>query len=129
MVGNGEEGKFKAGGDTGFIEDVGEMAFDGFFAECELFGDVAVGAAFDDAAHDFEFTRSEPVSLALWYDGLLHEVVQGGNQVDDAFAADPVIAAIDGANRCLQVAGKGIFEHNAASADVQGFNDLLGGDG
>jgi hypothetical protein len=33
VVGNGEEGKFKACGDTGFVEDIGEMAFDGFFAE------------------------------------------------------------------------------------------------
>ena len=32
MVGNGKQGKLKARGNAGFIEDVGEVPLDGLFA-------------------------------------------------------------------------------------------------
>ena len=126
---DGEEGQFQAGGDAGFVEDVGEVALDGFFAEVELLGDVAVAASLDDGADDFKLAGGEAVGLALRDLGLLHEVVEGGDEVDDALAADPVIAAEDGADGGLQVVGEGVFEDDAAGADVQGLDDLLGGDG
>ena len=52
-----------------------------------------------------------------------------GDEIDDALAADPVIAGMDGADGGLQVAGESVFEHDAARADLQGLNDLLRGDG
>ena len=61
--------------------------------------------------------------------GLAHEVVQGRDEIDDALAADPVVAREDRANRRMQVAGKGVFEDDAARANVERLDDLLGGDG
>ena len=82
-------------------------------------------AAFDDAAHHFELARSEPVGLALRHGGLLHQVVQGRDQVHDALAADPVIAGENGADGGLQMVGERVLEHDAARADVQRLDDLL----
>ena len=118
-MGDGEEGKFEAGGHAGLVKDVGQVALDGLLAQAELLGDVAVAAAFHDAALGFVLGRG----------GLLHQVVERGNQVDDALAADPVIAADDGADGGLQMAGEGVFKHDAAGTDVEGFNNLLRGDG
>ena len=75
-MGDGEQGQFETGGDAGFVEDVGEVALYGLFAEAELLGDVAVAAAFYDATDDFEFARGEAVGFALGTAGLLHELVQ-----------------------------------------------------
>ncbi len=88
MVCYGEEGQFKAGGDAGLVEDVGEMPLDGLFAQSELLGDVAVGATFDNATDDLELTRGEAVGFALRDGGLLHEIVQGGYEIDYPLAAD-----------------------------------------
>ena len=129
VVGDGEEGKFQAGGDAGFVEDVGKVPFDGFFGKGELLGDVAVGAAFNDAADDFHFAGGEAVGLLLGGGGLLHEGVEGADEVDDALAADPVVACHHGADGGLEVVGEGVLEDDAACADLQGFDDLLGGDG
>src|SRR5580658_683771 len=104
------------------------MALDGFFAEGKLLGDVAVAAAFNDAADHLKFPWCEAVGLALRHGGLLHEVVESGDEIDDALAADPVVSGNDGANGGLKMAGEGILENNAARADVQGLNDLLSGD-
>ena len=128
-MGDGEEGKFETGGDAGLVKDVGQVALHGLFTERELPGDVAVAAAFDDCSDDFEFARGEAVGFVLGRGGLLHQVVERGNQVDDALAADPVIAADDGADGGLQMAGEGVFKHDAAGTDVEGFNNLLRGDG
>jgi hypothetical protein len=57
------------------------------------------------------------------------ELVQGLEEVGDALSADPVIAAEDGAQGLGEVAGDGVLEDDAAGADLQGLNDLLGGDG
>ena len=65
LVGDGEEGQFEAGGDAGLVEDVGQMALHGFLAERELLGDVAIAAAFHDAADHVEFARGEAVGFAL----------------------------------------------------------------
>ena len=54
--------------------------------------------------------------------------MKSADEVDHALAADPVIATKDGANGGLQVAGEGVFEDDAAGADVQGLDDLLRGD-
>ena len=55
--------------------------------------------------------------------------MEGGDEVDDALAADPVVAAEDGFDGGLEVVGEGVFEDDAAGADVQGLDDLLGADG
>ena len=54
-----EEGKFQPVAHADLIENIGEMAFDGFFADAELRGDVAVAAALDDGAYDFKLARGE----------------------------------------------------------------------
>ena len=129
-MGNGEESQFEAGGDAGFVEDVGEVTLDGFFADSELLGDVLVAAAFDDAGDDFEFAWGEAVGLALGCGGgLLHEGVERGDEIDDALSTDPVVAGEDGAQGAREVAGKCVLEDDAPGADLQGFDDLLGGDG
>jgi len=46
------------------------VTLDGFFAEAELLGDVAVGAAFDDAADNFHFARGEAEGFAVGDGGL-----------------------------------------------------------
>ena len=125
---NSEEGELEACGDTGLVKDVGQVALHSFLAQSELFCNVAVAAAFHDAAHHFKLAGGETVGLALRHHGLLHEVMKGRNQVDHALAANPVIAPEDGADGRLQVAGERVFEHDAAGADVQGLDDLLGGD-
>ncbi len=91
-MGDGEEGKFEAGGHAGLVKDVGQVALDGLFTERELPGDVAVAAAFDDAGDDFELARGEAVGLALGDGGGLGlELVQRLQQVGDALPADPVV--------------------------------------
>ena len=98
LMGDGEESQFEPGGDAGFVEDIREVPLDGLFADGELLGDVLVAAAFDDAGDDFEFARGEAVGLALGHSrGLLHQGVERGDQIDDALAADPVVAGEDGA--------------------------------
>ena len=115
---------------AGLVEDVRQVALHGLFADGELLGDVALRAAFDDAADDFEFARREAVGLLLGHGrGLLHQVVQRGDQVDDALAADPVVAGEHGPQAFTRCAGHGVLEHDAACADLQRFDDLLGGDG
>ncbi len=106
------------------------MALYGFFGDGELLGDVAVGAAFDDAGDDFELAWCEAVGLAFGNGrGLGGEFVERAEQVGDALAADPVIAGEDGAQGVGEVAGYGVLEDDAAGADLEGFDDLLGGDG
>ena len=129
VVGDGEHGQLEAGGDSGFVEDVGQVAFDGFFAEAELLGDIAVGAAFDDAADDFHFAGGKAEGFAVGDGGLLHELVKSADEIDDAAASDPVIAAGDGANGGGDVLGDGILNNDAAGADLEGLDDLLGADG
>uniref|UniRef100_E6QIA4 Uncharacterized protein n=1 Tax=mine drainage metagenome TaxID=410659 RepID=E6QIA4_9ZZZZ len=129
MVGDGEESEFEAGGDAGLVEDVGEVALDGLFAEAELAGDVAVAASLDDAADDFKFARGEAEGFALRRSGLLHEAVERADKVDDALAADPVVASDDSADGGLEVVGKSVFEDDAAGTDLERFDDLLCGDG
>ena len=50
--------ELEAGGDAGLVEDVRQVALDGLFAQVELLGDVAVAAAFNDAADDFKLARA-----------------------------------------------------------------------
>src|SRR5581483_5006157 len=126
---DGKERKLQAGRDAGLVEDIRQMALDCFFAEAELFGDIAVAAAFYDAADDFEFARREAVGLGLRRRGLLHQVVQGRNEIDDALATDPIIAGGDSTNGGLEMTRESVFENDTARADVQSFDDLLGGDG
>ena len=123
-----KEREFEPRGDTGFVEDIGEVALDGFLTQRELLGDIAIAAAFHDAPDHFKLARREAVSFALRNGGLLHQVVQRGHKIDDALAADPVIARVHGSNGSLQMAGDGIFEHDTARADVQCLDDLLRGD-
>ena len=93
LVGDREQRKFKARGDAGLVEDIRQVALDRLFRDVELACDVLVAAAFDDALDDFQFARRQPVGLAFGNGGgLLHQLVQGLEQVGDAFAADPVIA-------------------------------------
>ena len=88
-----------------------------------------VAAAFDDAGDDFELARGQAVGLALGHGrGLLHQLAQGAQQVDDALAADPVVAGEDGAQGVGEIAGDRILQDDAAGADLQRFDDLLGGD-
>src|SRR5580700_7268648 len=47
VVRNGEKRKFKPSGNSGLIEDIRQVPLDGFFTQGELFGDVAIAAAFD----------------------------------------------------------------------------------
>ncbi len=73
---------------------------------------------------------SEAVGLALGDGGgLLHELAQGLEQVDDALAADPVVAGEDGAQGWVRSPATDILEQDAAGADLQRLDDLLGGDG
>ena len=107
-----------------------QVALHGFFGDGELLGNVLVRAALDDAGDDFELARGETVGLALGLGGcFLHEVVKSAEEVDDALAADPVVAGEDGAQGLGEIAGDGVLEDDAAGADLKSFNDLLGGDG
>ena len=128
-MGDGEERQLEARGNARLVEDIREMALDGLFTERELLGDVAVAAALDDAADHFKLARGEAVGFALRHGSLLHELVERGDKIDDALAADPIIARVNGADGSLQMAGERIFEYDAARADMQRLNDLLGGDG
>ena len=65
LVGDGEQGQLKAGGNAGLVEDVRQVALHGLLAERELFGNIAITAAFHDAAHHLEFAGGEAVGLAL----------------------------------------------------------------
>jgi len=129
LVRDGEEGKFQTSGYAGLVEDIGQMALHGLFDQGELLGDIAIAATLDDATDDFHLAWSEAIGFSLGHGSLLHQVVKSGDQVDDALSADPVISRENGANGDLEVTGKGVLKDNAAGADVQGLNNLLGGDG
>ena len=58
-MGDGEEGEFEPGGDAGFVEDIGEVAFDRLLADGELLCDVAVAASFNDAGDDLDGETSQ----------------------------------------------------------------------
>src|SRR5579862_6416806 len=105
------------------------MPFHGFLAQAELLRDVAIAAALDDASDDLHLARRQTECFAFRRGSLLHELVQCADEIDDAPSADPVIAGVDGANGAGEVIGESILEHDAASADLQRFNDLLRGDG
>src|SRR6185369_6604321 len=93
LVRDGEEGKLEAGGDTSLVEDIREVAFYGLFADGELLGDILIAAAFDNAGDNFEFAGCETVGLLLRGGrGLLHQLIECGDEVDDTLAADPVVA-------------------------------------
>lgn len=92
MVSNSEERQLKARGNAGLVEDVRQMTLDCLFAQCELFGNIAIAASFHDAPHDFELAGSEPVGLLLRRCRLLHQVMESRNEIYDALAADPVVA-------------------------------------
>src|SRR5580692_6999740 len=129
MVGDGEKGQLKTRGNAGLVEDIRQVALDCLFAKSELLGDIAVTASFDNASDHFELARSEPVCLLLRRSRLLHQVVEGGNEIYDALATDPVIARADGADGGLQMASQRIFQHDAAGANVKCLDDLLRRDG
>ena len=126
---DGKEGQFQAGRDAGLVEDVGEVALDGLFAQIELPGNVPIAATLDDATHHFKLTVREAISLARGQGGLLHQVVKRGDKIAHALAADPVVAGEDDANGGLEMAGKSVLDDNAAGANLQRLNDLLSGDG
>ena len=95
--------------DASLIEDVREMALHGLFRDGVLLRDVLVAAAFDDAGDHFELARGEAVGLALGDGGgLLHQLVQGGKEVGDAFSADPVVAREDSTKGLREVPGDGV---------------------
>src|ERR1700733_1321571 len=129
FVGDGEERQLQPGRDASLVEDVREVAFHGLFADGELFGDVLVAAAFDDAGDDLELARGQAVGLALG-DGcsLLHELTEGTQEVYYALAADPVVTGEDGSQGVGEIAGDRVFQDDAARADLQRFDDLLRGD-
>jgi hypothetical protein len=129
LVCDGKKGKFQPSRDACFVKDVGEMPLYGFLAQSELLGDIAVAATFHDATNHFKLPWSEPVCFALRDSGLLDQVMERGNQVDHALSTYPIVSIEHGPYGSLQVADKGVFEHDSASADLERFNDLLGGDG
>ncbi len=125
VVRYGEQGKLKARGDTGLIEDIGEMALDCFFTERELLGNVAVAAALNNTTHNFKLARGEAVGFTLGHGGLLHELVESSDEVNDALATDPIIAGVNSSDGGLQMVREGVFEDDATGADMQGLDDLL----
>ena len=88
------------------------MALDGLFTQVELFCDIAIAASFNNAAHHFKLARSKAVGLVLGHGCLLHQIVESRDQVDNALAANPVVAGRDGADGGLQMAGQGVFEQD-----------------
>ena len=92
LVCDGEEREFQSGRNAGLIEDIRQMPFHRFFADAELLGDVAIAAAFHDAAHHFQLARRQPIGLALGNGGLLHQLMQRANQVHHPLAANPIVA-------------------------------------
>ncbi len=121
--------QFEPRGNARLVEDVRQVALHGLLAERELLGDIAIAAAFHDATHHVEFARGQAVGLALRRLGLAHQLVQRRDQVHDTLAADPVVTGIHRANGRVQRARQGIFQHNAARADVQRLDNLLSRDG
>src|ERR1700733_5290037 len=128
-MGNGKQRQFQTRGDSGFVENVRQMALHRLLADTELLGDITIAATLYDAANHFQFPGREAIGFALGNGSLLHELVQCAHQVDHALAADPVIPGGDGPYGGGKVVGQGVFEHDATGAYLQGFNDLLGGDG
>ena len=51
--------QFKAGGDAGFFENIGEMSLYCFFAETELRCNIAIAEALYDATHHIQFARRQ----------------------------------------------------------------------
>src|SRR5271170_8042859 len=105
------------------------MSLDGFLAQAKLLCDVAIAATLDDAANYLHLSRRKTKGLTLGRRSLLHQVVQCADQIHNTAAADPIVSGDDGADRAGEVIGKSVFEHDAASANLQRFNDLLRGDG
>ena len=125
VMGDGEESQFKARGDAGLVEDIGEVTLYRLFTERELFRNITVAATLDDATHHLKFARGETVSLALRHGGLLHQVVERRDEIDDALAADPIVARMNGADGRLQMIRERVFENDSAGADMQSFDYLL----
>src|ERR1700761_9148192 len=129
LMSNGKQGQLQPGGNPSFVEDIRQVALNGLFADTELLGDIAIAATLYDAAHDFQLPRRQSIGLALGYGSLLHELVQGANQVDHALAANPVISRRNRADGGREMVSQCILEDDTAGANLQRFNNLLGGDG
>lgn len=72
---DGEKGQFEPSGDARFVEDIRQVALHRFLAQIELFGDVAIAAALNDASDDVELSWREAVGFSLGYGCLAHQLV------------------------------------------------------
>src|ERR1700722_18876252 len=129
LVGDGKQRQFQTRGNSSFVENVRQVPLHSFFADAELLGDITIAAAFHDAANHFQLTGRQAIGFAFGNRSLLHQFMEGANQVHHAFATNPIIARGYGPDGGGEVVGEGVLKHNAAGADLQRFDDLLGGDG
>ena len=104
---DGKHRQFEARRDSRLVEGIREVPFDGFFAQPELFRDVAVAAALDDAADYLHFARGKAEGLTLRNSCLFHQIMQCADQIHDAPAADPVIAGDNCTDRTREMVGQG----------------------
>src|SRR5271170_7576649 len=76
--------------DSGLVEGIREVPLDCFFAQPELFCDVAIAATLDNAADHLHFTWRKAEGFAFRDSRLFHQVVQCSDEVYDPATADPV---------------------------------------
>src|SRR5271165_6022630 len=72
----GEQRQLQAVADPQLVEDIGQVALDGFFANAEGLRDVLVGASFGNQADHLELACRQAKGLAGRRGGLRGEVTQ-----------------------------------------------------
>src|SRR5258708_4136631 len=119
---NGIQRQFEAVGDAELIKDVVQMVFDGLFGDEELFADFLVAKTLSDKLHDFFLAVAEQrlFTARPGFAGLgkrLHDL--GGHAI-----VEPDFAGMHAVNAFHQEVGSGLFQHNAASAETHGADNV-----
>src|SRR5712664_182667 len=114
--------QFEAVGDAELIKDIVQMVFDSLFGDEKLFADFLVAETLRDKLHNFFFAVAEQRLFAArpGFAGL-------GKRLHDLSShavVEPDFAGMHAMNTFHQEVGSGLFQHNTASAETHGADNV-----
>src|SRR5271166_6444390 len=124
IVVQSKQSQLQAVADPQLVEDIGQVALDGFFANAEGLRDVLVGASFGNQADDLELACRQAKGLAWRRSGLRGEIAQHLDKVLYRTALQPVLPLHHGANASGEVIDNGVLQNNATGTELQSLQNL-----
>ena len=102
-----------------FLEQRGDVVFDGFFGEVEAFAYLPVGESFADQFQDFAFLTGQSLQRVAFAAG----VAEPGHELAGGFGVQHGLAGGDGADRAYEVGAADLLEDVAGGAGHDGVEE------